>query len=481
MSTSRTVAFMVGVALALPAAAQISVWVSPDGAWFESANWQGGVPSENAARIDNGGVARLGQGDASVSAMFLGALAGSSGSLVQTGGTLSSSSSFVMARYPGSSGAYSISNAVGTFAGGLGVGQEGDAQMHAAGGARVHVHGILVVGGQRAFALEAETFGSGMLDVAGAGTLVEVEPGSSQAGIIEIGGGGAGRVTVRGGATLRAGAVVVLALTEDGSELAVTGDGSLLEITGADAPHGFLDLGYASGAFPLLPTPNAAAVLTIGPGARVRSEAEVRIAAGGLVRADARLDAHVRNIAGVVRPGIGGVGALEITGVFDQTGDPRGDFEGGALEIDIAGDRAGEYDVLTVAAALLGGMLRVSLLGAFTPELGARFEIVRCVEPGLVMPADVGRFQELDLPGLAEGRAWSVDVEPAGVALRVAPASGCPADLAEPYGSLDIADAIAFLDAFGAARTPADFEPPFGVYDFSDAAAFMNAFALGCP
>ncbi len=59
---------------------------------------------------------------------------------------------------------------------------------------------------------------------------------------------------------------------------------------------------------------------------------------------------------------------------------------------------------------------------------------------------------------------------------------GCnDADLAEPFGTLDFSDVIAFLTAFGSMDSAADLAAPFGVYDFSDVIAFLGAFGAGCP
>ncbi len=55
------------------------------------------------------------------------------------------------------------------------------------------------------------------------------------------------------------------------------------------------------------------------------------------------------------------------------------------------------------------------------------------------------------------------------------------ADLAEPFGSLDFSDVVAFLTAFGAMDPAADLAPPMGVFDFSDVVAFLGAFGAGCP
>lgn len=59
---------------------------------------------------------------------------------------------------------------------------------------------------------------------------------------------------------------------------------------------------------------------------------------------------------------------------------------------------------------------------------------------------------------------------------------GCgAADLAAPLGSLDIADVVEFLRAFGAAEPPADLAAPFGAFDIADVTSFLQAFGGGCP
>ncbi len=55
------------------------------------------------------------------------------------------------------------------------------------------------------------------------------------------------------------------------------------------------------------------------------------------------------------------------------------------------------------------------------------------------------------------------------------------ADIAEPFGTLDFSDVLAFLVAFGAMAPEADLAAPTGVFDFSDVVAYLNAFGGGCP
>ena len=55
------------------------------------------------------------------------------------------------------------------------------------------------------------------------------------------------------------------------------------------------------------------------------------------------------------------------------------------------------------------------------------------------------------------------------------------ADLAAPFGVLDLADIGAFVDAFQAGGAAADLAAPFGVLDLGDIQAFIAAFQDGCP
>ena len=71
------------------------------------------------------------------------------------------------------------------------------------------------------------------------------------------------------------------------------------------------------------------------------------------------------------------------------------------------------------------------------------------------------------------------DSEPFLVRLVLGP--GCPADLAEPYAVLDLADIVAFVERFVDEHQYADFAEPNGVFDLADVVAFVQAFGAGCP
>ncbi len=55
------------------------------------------------------------------------------------------------------------------------------------------------------------------------------------------------------------------------------------------------------------------------------------------------------------------------------------------------------------------------------------------------------------------------------------------ADLAEPYGALDLTDIAVFITAFTGHDPAADIAPPTGVWDLADLQAFIAAFTAGCP
>lgn len=57
----------------------------------------------------------------------------------------------------------------------------------------------------------------------------------------------------------------------------------------------------------------------------------------------------------------------------------------------------------------------------------------------------------------------------------------CPADLAEPFGTLNFFDVLAYLTAFNTGDVSADLAEPFGTLNFFDALAYLTAFNTGCP
>lgn len=60
-------------------------------------------------------------------------------------------------------------------------------------------------------------------------------------------------------------------------------------------------------------------------------------------------------------------------------------------------------------------------------------------------------------------------------------ANACPADLAEPFGTLNFFDVAAFIALYNAQDPAADLAAPAGVFNFFDVAAFIAAYNAGCP
>ena len=59
---------------------------------------------------------------------------------------------------------------------------------------------------------------------------------------------------------------------------------------------------------------------------------------------------------------------------------------------------------------------------------------------------------------------------------------GCNlADLAEPFGILDLGDIGAFVGGFTGGDPIADLAAPFGIFDLNDIGAFVSNFTAGCP
>ena len=61
------------------------------------------------------------------------------------------------------------------------------------------------------------------------------------------------------------------------------------------------------------------------------------------------------------------------------------------------------------------------------------------------------------------------------------PVVGNPADIAPPFGVLDLADVNAFLVGFLGQDSVSDIAAPFGVWDLADVQTFITAFNSGCP
>lgn len=109
------------------------------------------------------------------------------------------------------------------------------------------------------------------------------------------------------------------------------------------------------------------------------------------------------------------------------------------------------------------------------------------------LPTDDFGVAEVTLPSSAEHNGLSVAIEAVGTASADAwqmddleiggepRGADCPADLAEPFGVLDLQDISTFVAAFTTGDLVADLAAPFGVLDLQDVSAFASSFLSGCP
>ncbi len=119
---------------------------------------------------------------------------------------------------------------------------------------------------------------------------------------------------------------------------------------------------------------------------------------------------------------------------------------------------------------------------------------VRIAGPGDTVDTDLGPLTLGHAGRLLNGRldlndsdqiAFSAWLENGTIGLFVAQPSdepGCTrADLAEPYGVLDLADVQTFVSAFTTGDPAADLAEPEGIFDLQDLQAFVVLFGAGCP
>ncbi len=142
------------------------------------------------------------------------------------------------------------------------------------------------------------------------------------------------------------------------------------------------------------------------------------------------------------------------------------------LSFRVRGEGAGGADAMLVEYRDIQGNF-ASLATVSGPDTGA-FELRVLEMPFLSLHDGLA----IRFIGQGPGGVWRVD----DLLLSLeAPAPDCPADLAEPFGSLDFVDVLAFLSAFSAQAPEADLSEPFGSFDFADVLAFLSSFGAGCP
>ncbi len=99
---------------------------------------------------------------------------------------------------------------------------------------------------------------------------------------------------------------------------------------------------------------------------------------------------------------------------------------------------------------------------------------------GVIAPTDAVRLR-FEASDLGDGSIVEAAVDDLRVVTAGCPDTGNIADLAPPFGVLDLADIQAFVDGFLNQDPIADLAAPFGVLDLADVQAFTQAFLNGIP
>ena len=133
-----------------------------------------------------------------------------------------------------------------------------------------------------------------------------------------------------------------------------------------------------------------------------------------------------------------------------------------------------------IAAASLGFLAGAAYAG----PSGGNFEIVSyTIDGGGVIDASGGNFSlsgtvgQPDASGPLTGGAFELA---GGFWPGVSPVV-CVADLAAPFGVLNLQDLFAYIALFNASDPAADLAAPFGTLNLQDLFAYIASFNAGCP
>lgn len=128
-------------------------------------------------------------------------------------------------------------------------------------------------------------------------------------------------------------------------------------------------------------------------------------------------------------------------------------------------------------AALIAGTAPTASAAPEMPWSSIDGGAARMAGAGYTLTGTVGQH---DVGGEATGNGYSLRGGYWQI-VRSAGDPGCnPADLAQPYGVLDLADISAFVNAFTSGDLFADLNED-GVLDLMDISTFVGAFTGGCP
>jgi autotransporter-associated beta strand protein len=147
---------------------------------------------------------------------------------------------------------------------------------------------------------------------------------------------------------------------------------------------------------------------------------------------------------------------------------------GDTLSVLLDQDDAGTTAVITGAgSADLAGTLHLEFADGFTPATGDRFPIIGGTTPNDISVS--GTFDTATLPDLG-ANVLRLNETPTGIDAVVT----CTADLAQPYGVLDLSDINSFVSGFVSSDLAVDLDGN-GILDLSDIGLFIAVAVDGCP
>jgi hypothetical protein len=190
-----------------------------------------------------------------------------------------------------------------------------------------------------------------------------------------------------------------------------------------------------------------------------------------------------------------GARSLKMYGQFDGEANVSGAFQNIAIN---GGERitAGAHALIRSEDSIVGTGNTAYLKVEFYSEAGAEYGSDAFIEEFTTVLADGGSPVDTWTPAELTGIAPTDAVEARVTLLFEQPAANeggavfidsvtfdaidCAADLAVPYGVLDLADINAFVGGFVIQNETADLDGN-GIFDLADIARFLNAFTSGCP
>ncbi|USN98612.1 MAG: hypothetical protein H6810_10630 [Phycisphaeraceae bacterium] len=211
----------------------------------------------------------------------------------------------------------------------------------------------------------------------------------------------------------------------------VTGDGRI--VLGGGGNDSVL---YTNGTVP-----------TFGPGQRLEGEGQMY---------------GTWNVQGVIAPGLP---------IGEITGNANLNFANTTV-IEADTDGPGSGDRLNIASGQVAcdGVVRVGL-SSYVPAVNDQFNLITATSVS-------GAFDGVTV--VAGSLPTNIDVRLVYTPTSVDVKFVCIADLAPPFGLLDLDDVTGFVSAFLVQDPLADLAEPIGLFDLSDVLAFVSAFLDGC-